>query len=83
MVVPTSYYSSFSLSDANSVSSSYYTAVGTAGTVTSQILTSSTRDVRGTLLKNGTNYRVYVLSVGSGANAGSNLLSSPSADITL
>ncbi|WP_340005011.1 copper amine oxidase N-terminal domain-containing protein [Paenibacillus sp. FSL K6-0276] len=83
MVVPTSYYSSFSLAEANNVSSAYYTAVSTTGTTTNQVLTSSTRDVRGALIKNGVNYKVYILSIGSGSNTGGNVLSSPSSVITL
>lgn len=83
MVVPTSYYSSFSLAEANNVSSSYYTAVSTNGTTTNQVLSSSTRDVRGALIKNGVNYKVYILSIGSGSNTGGNVLSSPSSVITL
>ncbi|WNS46471.1 copper amine oxidase N-terminal domain-containing protein [Paenibacillus sp. MMS20-IR301] len=83
MVVPTSYYSSFSVSEANNVASAYYSAVGTSGSSTSLVLSSSTRDVRGSLIKNGINYRVYVLSVGSGSNSGSNILSPASAEIML
>jgi hypothetical protein len=83
LVVPTSYYSSFSLSDANKVSSSNYTMVSTAGSTTNQVLTSSTKDVRGNLIKNGTGYRVYVLSIGSGIYSGTNVLSAPSEAITL
>jgi trimeric autotransporter adhesin len=81
LVVPTSYYSSFSLAEANNISSAYYTAVSTTGTTTNQVLTSSTRDVRGALIKNGVNYKVYILSIGS-SNTG-NVLSSPSSVITL
>jgi len=81
LVVPTSYYSSFSLAEANNISSAYYTAVSTTGTTTNQVLTSSTRDVRGALIKNGVNYKVYILSIGS-SNTG-NVLSSSSSVITL
>jgi len=83
LVVPTSYYNSFSLSDANNVYSSNYTAVSTTGSSTNQVLTSSSRDVRGNLIKSGINYRVYVLTVGSGNYSGSNILSSGSQLITL
>ncbi|WHY18715.1 copper amine oxidase N-terminal domain-containing protein [Paenibacillus sp. G2S3] len=81
LVVPTSYYSSFSLAEANNITSAYYTAVSTTGTTTNQVLTSSTRDVRGALIKNGVNYKVYIFSIGS-SNTG-NVLSSPSSVITL
>ncbi|OMD86416.1 hypothetical protein BSK49_17905 [Paenibacillus odorifer] len=83
LVVPTAYYSNFSLSEANNVSSAYYTAVSTTGSSTSQVLASSARDVRGNLIKNGTPYRVYVLTIGSGKNLGTNILSADSALITL
>ncbi|MNZ57327.1 hypothetical protein D3C78_753020 [compost metagenome] len=83
MVVPTSYYSSFSLSEANNVSSSNYTSVSTSGNSTSQVLESSARDVRGNLIKAGTSYKVYVLSIGSGNYAGPNALSWESSVITL
>ncbi|NQX48470.1 copper amine oxidase N-terminal domain-containing protein [Paenibacillus tritici] len=83
MVVPTSYYSSFSLNDANNVQSANYTAVNTSGSATEQILNSSSRDVRGALIKNGTSYKVYVLSAGNGNNPGSNVLSAASSAITL
>ncbi|OKP85142.1 hypothetical protein A3844_18000 [Paenibacillus helianthi] len=83
MVVPASYSSSFSLSDANNVSSTYYTTVSTTGSTTNQVLTSSTRDVRGALIKDGINYKVYVLSIGNGNYSGSNVLSGESPVITL
>ncbi|MFJ7182757.1 stalk domain-containing protein [Lysinibacillus xylanilyticus] len=84
MVVPTAYYSSFSLSDANNVSSSNYTTVSKLGNNTyGQALSENARDVRGNYIKEGTNYRVYVLSVGYGNYSGSNALSAPTSTITL
>lgn len=83
MVVPTSDYSSFSLSDANNVSSANYTSVSTSGSSTSQVLDSSARDVRGNLIKAGISYKVYVLSVGNGNYAGPNAISGESSAITL
>lgn len=84
MVVPTAYYSSFSLSQANNVSSSYYTTVNKSGNYTyGQALASSARDVRGNYIREGVSYRVYVLSVGYGNYNGSNALSAPSSTITL
>lgn len=83
MVVPTSYYSSFSLAEANNVSIANYTAVSTNGTSTSLTLSSSARDVRGTLIKNAVSYKVYILSIGSGSNSGGNVLSNASSVITL
>lgn len=83
MVVPTSYYSSFSLAEANNVSNANYTAASTNGTSTSLTLSSSARDVRGALIKNGVSYKVYILSIGSGSNSGGNVLSNASSVITL
>lgn len=83
MVVPTAYYSSFSVAEAGKVSSSNYTAVSTSGSSTNLVLNSSTRDVRGNLLNNGTSYQVYVLAVGSSKYSSPNVLSSASSAITL
>lgn len=84
MVVPTAYYSNFSLSDANNVSSSNYTTVSKSGNNTyGQALSGNARDVRGNSIKEGTSYRVYVLSVGYGNYSGSNALSAPTSTITL
>lgn len=83
MVVPTSYYSSFSLAEANNVTNANYTAASTNGTSTSLTLSSSARDVRGALIKNGVSYKVYILSIGSGSNSGGNVLSNASSVITL
>ncbi|MFJ8512067.1 stalk domain-containing protein [Lysinibacillus xylanilyticus] len=84
MVVPTSYYNSFSLTDANNVSSSNYTTVSKSGNNTyGQALSENARDVRGNYIKEGTNYRVYILSVGYGNYSGSNALSAPTSTITL
>ncbi|ETT79661.1 hypothetical protein C173_00842 [Paenibacillus sp. FSL R7-277] len=83
LVVPVNYYSSFSLNDANNVSSANYTAVNTSGTYTEQILNSSSRDVRGSLIRNGTSYKVYVLAAGNWNNSGSNVVSAASPAITL
>ncbi|MFB7156935.1 stalk domain-containing protein [Lysinibacillus sp. NPDC056232] len=84
MVVPTSYYSNFSLSDANNVSSSNYSTVNKSGNNNYGLaLSGNARDVRGNSIKNDTSYRVYVLSVGYGNYSGSNVLSSPTSTITL
>ncbi|MFD5022500.1 stalk domain-containing protein [Paenibacillus sp. NPDC058367] len=83
MVVPTSYYSSFSLAEANNVTNANYTAASTNGTSTSLTLSSSARDVRGALIKNAVSYKVYILSIGSGSNSGGNVLSNASSVITL
>ncbi|WP_246054190.1 copper amine oxidase N-terminal domain-containing protein [Paenibacillus anaericanus] len=83
MVVPIDYYgNNFSLSDANNVSSSYYTTVS-KGYNYNEVLSSNARDVRGDLIKNSKQYRVYVLSVSNGSYSVSNALSSSSSTITL
>ncbi|KMY32978.1 hypothetical protein ACZ11_12940 [Lysinibacillus xylanilyticus] len=84
MVVPTAYYSSFSLSDANNVSSSNYTTVNKSGNNNYGLtLSGNARDVRGNYITDRTSYRVYVLSVGYGNYSGSNALSAPTSTITL
>lgn len=81
MVVKTSNADRFNVSDANNVSSSYYTKVNKTGRDLSLTLSSSARDVDGTYIRNGVSYRVFVLSVGKGSY--SNALSSASSTITL
>ncbi|MFE3576185.1 stalk domain-containing protein [Lysinibacillus sp. NPDC059133] len=84
MVVPTSYYSNFSLSDANNVSSNNYTTVNKSGNNNYGLtLSGNARDVRGNYITERTSYRVYVLSVGYGNYSGSNALSAPTSTITL
>jgi len=80
MVVKASDAYYFGLSDANRVSSSNYTSVGKTGYNITKALASNARDVDGQLIRNGVNYRVFVLSVGA---YGSNALSSYSSPITL
>ncbi|GIO32507.1 MULTISPECIES: copper amine oxidase N-terminal domain-containing protein [Paenibacillus] len=70
----------FGLSDANKVSSSNYTSVNKTGYNITKTLDSNARDVDGQLIRNGVNYRVFVLSVGA---YGTNALSSYSPAITL
>ncbi|MGE7946557.1 stalk domain-containing protein [Lysinibacillus sp. NPDC093688] len=84
MVVPTSYYSNFSLADANNVSSSNYTTLNKSGKNNYELtLSGNARDVRGNYITDRTSYRVYVLSVGNGNYSGSNALSAPTSTITL
>ncbi|WP_152395297.1 copper amine oxidase N-terminal domain-containing protein [Paenibacillus guangzhouensis] len=80
MVVKSSDASRFSLSDANRVSSSYYTSVSKTGRNISTNLASNARDVDGALIRNGVNYQVFVLAVG---NYGDNTLSNASSTIRL
>ena len=82
MVVKSSKAGSFTLSDANNVSSNNYTRVNKGGTTLTEVLSASARDVDGDLIKEGVSYKVFVLSVGKGSS-GTNALSSASSDITL
>lgn len=75
--------SSFNLAKANAVSSANYTEIKKDGYNKAEPLFSSSRDVDGDLIRNGVTYRVFVMAVGSGSNAGSNALSSASSSITL
>ncbi|MET3938418.1 hypothetical protein ABIC22_001230 [Paenibacillus sp. PvP094] len=76
--------SSFNLSAANKVSSSNSTIIykGNNTAVKSQ-LTSSTRDTSGELIRSGTAYVVYIMSVSSNAAAADHKLSSVSSSLTL
>ncbi|HEY4391389.1 MAG TPA: copper amine oxidase N-terminal domain-containing protein [Paenibacillus sp.] len=80
LVVPTAYYSSFSLSQANS--SSYYTIENRGGNRTVTRTLDGARDVQGNYIKEGTSYKVYVLTVANGNSSSANVLSSASS-ITL
>ncbi|WP_237167899.1 copper amine oxidase N-terminal domain-containing protein [Paenibacillus yonginensis] len=71
---------SFNVNLAGSLSSSYYTSVSKTGGNLSLNLNSYTRSVDGAAVTKGQSYRVYVLTMGIGGN---NVLSSPSASITL
>ncbi|WP_410771193.1 stalk domain-containing protein [Fontibacillus sp. BL9] len=82
-VVKASDYSNFTLSRANAVSSSNYTDISKTGYNQSKPLNSTSRDVDGALIRNGVSYRVFVMAVGSGSNAGNNALSSASNAVTL
>lgn len=82
-VVKASDYGNFNLTKANAVSSSNYTQVNKTGYNISQILSSGARDVDGITVRNGVSYRVFVMAIGSGTNAGTNALSAASQAITL
>lgn len=82
-VVKASDYSNFTLAKANAVSSSNYTEFSKTGYNQNPNLNSSSRDVDGALIRNGVSYRIFVMAVGSGSNAGNNALSSASNAITL
>ncbi|MFC9712483.1 stalk domain-containing protein [Paenibacillus sp. NPDC056933] len=76
--------SSFNLTAANNVSSSNSTIIykGNSTAVKSQ-LSSSTRDTSGELIKSGTSYVVYIMSVSSNAATADNKLSAVSSSLTL
>lgn len=82
-VVKANDYGNFTLARANAVSNSNYKEVSKTGYNQSEILSSNARDVDGAAIRNGVNYRVFVMAVGSGAYSGSNALSSASSLITL
>ncbi|BFH59856.1 copper amine oxidase N-terminal domain-containing protein [Paenibacillus azoreducens] len=75
--------SSFDLSTAKNVSSSYYTSVSKTGYNINQTLSYGARDVDGDLIRNGVSYRVFVMAVGTGSYSGSYALSGSSSSIVL
>ncbi|MDQ0172878.1 copper amine oxidase N-terminal domain-containing protein [Paenibacillus tundrae] len=76
--------SSFSLAAANKVSNSNSTIIYKANTQTMKSqFSSSTRDTSGEIIKNGTAYVVYILSVSTNAATTDNKLSAASASLTL
>ncbi|MFC6549453.1 stalk domain-containing protein [Cohnella cellulosilytica] len=85
MVVKTANASGFNLSQANGMSSSYYTNVSkTSGTgALSVTLNSSARDTSGDLIRNGTAYTAFVMTVSSNTTNWAHALSSGSASVTL
>lgn len=82
-VIKANDYSNFTLARANAISSSNYTEVSKNGYNQNPNLPAGARDVDGAAIRNGVNYRVFVMAVGSGAYSGSNALSSVSSLITL
>ena len=83
LVVKSENAGSFDLWKANQIPSAYYTSVSKTNGNIRQVLPSGARDVDGAAIKNGTSYRVFVLSVGSGSYSGNNALSYASGNITL
>lgn len=81
-VVPNN-YGYFDLRQANSLNSNYYTRISKRGTNISQVLSSSSRDVRGNLIKNDEDYKVYVMTVKTSNTSGDNALSNASSVIRL
>ena len=61
-----------------------YTTVNKSGKSTyEQALSENTRDVRGNTIKEGTNYRIYVLTVANGNTLGNNALTAATSTVTL
>lgn len=83
MVVPSGRSDSFTLSQANALSASRYTQVNKTGGDLSVLLSSSTLDVDGNVLRSGVAYKVLVLSIADGRAVTTNALSTPSAEIIL
>jgi len=80
-VVRANNYSNFTLTKANSLSSTYYTQVNKTGYNITQVLSSGARDTDGFPIQNGVSYRVFVMAVTN--NSANNTLSSASNTITL
>lgn len=83
LVVKDSKSSSFNINTANGVASANYTLVAKNGSNIAQTLAMGARDTDGDLIRNGTAYRVYVLTVGAGTSSSTNVLSSASQALTL
>ncbi|MCA1040946.1 copper amine oxidase N-terminal domain-containing protein [Bacillus infantis] len=83
IIVKSSKASSFDLSAALQVPSSYYTAISKNGQNIKQTLASSTRDSDGTFIQEGIKYKLFVVSIGDRTWGFSSSLSSPSSDLTL
>lgn len=83
MVVKSINASKFNLSTANSVSSSNYLQISKNGSNRTVAFSAGSKDVNGDLIKNGTNYQVFVLTTGTGNASGNNSLSGASSVITL
>lgn len=83
MVVPSADANSFNLAIANGVSPANYTTVFKTGSDITTTLSSSSKDIKGGPIQNGTAYRVFVLSIADGTNATTNGLSLASNEIVL
>ncbi|MDO3411663.1 stalk domain-containing protein [Saccharibacillus sp. CPCC 101409] len=83
VVVKDTKASSFNINSANALSSANYTTVSKTGSNLTQTLNAATRDSDGDAIRNGTAYRVFVLTVGSGTSSSTNVLSSASQVVTL
>ncbi|GGD55735.1 copper amine oxidase N-terminal domain-containing protein [Paenibacillus nasutitermitis] len=82
-VVKTAFADSFSLSTANALPSTLFTAVNKTGNNITQSLPSGAKDTTGDKIVNGASYKVFVLSVGTNDYKGINSLSAPSPVVML
>lgn len=82
MVVKAAQANSFTLAAANNISSSNYTSVAKTGSNISRTLSATSTDAYGDLIREGVDYRVFVLSVSAGGNT-ANALSGASQTIRL
>jgi len=85
MIVKTANASNFDLSQANGMSSSYYTNVSkTSGSGSLSVtLNSTARDTSGDLIRNGVGYTAFVFAVSSNTSNWGHSLSAGSASVTL
>ncbi|RXJ02940.1 copper amine oxidase N-terminal domain-containing protein [Anaerobacillus alkaliphilus] len=82
MVVKAAQANAFTLAIANNVSSNNYTYVAKTGSNITRTLSSTSTDAYGDLIREGVDYKVFVLSVSAGGNT-ANALSSASQTIRL
>jgi len=83
-VVKSSNADSFKVTTATAITNTnYYTRVSKTGGNITTILSSSARDVNGSIIKNGERYRVFVMAVHDNNNSNNNVLSTYSSEITL
>lgn len=83
-IVKTKDASSFDINAANRASSNYSTVISKTGnSVITTTLSSSSRDVSGDLLRNGTAYTLFILSTSTNTNDRQNKLSAGSSSFTL
>lgn len=83
IVVKAAQANGFTLASANAVPASNYTSVSKTGANLSKVLYSHSRDAFGEIIREGVDYRVFVLSVSRGGNHELNSLSAPSAVFNL
>jgi hypothetical protein len=73
----------FTLHVANVVPSTNYSVVAKTGSNLNTILSQTTKDIQGDIIRNGVAYKVFVLSVSSSGNMNNNALSAASTQLIL